>query len=209
MKLSILTAIATAFVASAVAAQTTSRTAQKPSSANQTMIMSGCVTAGSTATDPFTLLSPMIITRGRSTATASGGARDTRGSTGSTETVSGTTGVPPVGAGATGINATGSPTTGTPPVEGTPAASAQTGYRLSGSDLKPYVGKRVQIVGGLVPSPHAAATAGASSSGVMPQTGVSGAINSTTRSASTPGSITLPEFRVTSVKPIEGPCPPR
>ena len=81
-----------------------------------------------------------------------------------------------------------------------------TGYRLSGSDLSAHAGKRVQIVGGLVPSANAAATAGAASSGVMGQTGMSGAGSA---GIGMPGVTTLPEFRVVSVKPFEGPCPPR
>jgi hypothetical protein len=89
---------------------------------------------------------------------------------------------------------------------GAPATSVTTGYRLSGSDLSAHVGKRVQIVGGLVPSANAAATAGAASSGVMGQTGMSGAGSA---GIGMPGMTTLPEFRVVSVKPIEGPCPPR
>jgi hypothetical protein len=90
--------------------------------------------------------------------------------------------------------------------EAAPATSVAKGYRLSGSDLSAHVGKRVQIVGGLVPSANAAATAGAASSGVMGQTGMSGAGSA---GIGMPGMTTLPEFRVVSVKPIEGPCPPR
>ena len=75
--------------------------------------------------------------------------------------------------------------------------------------MKAYAGKRVQIVGGLVPSANAAATAGASSSGVVPPTGVDGAINSAPRTPNTPGIVALPEFRVVTVRAIPGPCPPR
>jgi len=59
-----------------------------------------------------------------------------------------------------------------------------------------------QIVGGLVPSANAAATAGASSAGVIGGTGMTG-------TGSTTGIGPMPESRVVSVKPIEGPCPPR
>jgi len=90
--------------------------------------------------------------------------------------------------------------------EAAPATSVAKGYRLSGSDVSVHAGKRVQIVGGLVPSANAAATAGAASSGVMGQTGMSGAGSA---GIGMPGVTTLPEFRVVSVKPIEGPCPPR
>jgi len=76
------------------------------------------------------------------------------------------------------------------------------GYRLSGADVSAFAGKRVQIVGGLVPTANAAATAGASSTGVVGGTGMTG-------TGSTTSIGTMPEFRVVSVKPIEGPCPPK
>jgi hypothetical protein len=101
-----------------------------------------------------------------------------------------------------GSTAPGEPTA----AEAAPATSVATGYRLSGSDLSAHAGKRVQIVGGLVPSANAAATAGAASSGVIGPTGMSGAGSS---GIGTPVMTMLPEFRVVSVKPLEGPCPPR
>jgi len=104
--------------------------------------------------------------------------------------------------GSTAPGAPGEPTA----AEGAPATSVATGYRLSGSDLSAHAGKRVQIVGGLVPSANAAATAGAASSGVIGPTGMSGAGSS---GIGTPVMTMLPEFRVVSVKPLEGPCPPR
>src|SRR5476649_1345329 len=55
------------------------------------------------------------------------------------------------------------------------AASVAKGYRLTGSDVSPHAGKRVQIVGGLMPSANAAGAAGAASSGVIGPTGMSGA----------------------------------
>jgi hypothetical protein len=61
------------------------------------------------------------------------------------------------------------------------------GYRLSGADMTGWVGRRVQIVGQMVPT-----TAGASA----------------TNPAVTASS-TLPEFRVVSVQPISGNCPPQ
>jgi hypothetical protein len=100
-------------------------------------------------------------------------------------------------------------TTGTSGADTNTGATSATGYRLSGIEVKKYAGKRVQIVGGLVPSPNAAATAGASSSGAMPPTGVDGAINSAPRTPSAPGVVALPEFRVLTVRSIAGPCPAR
>jgi hypothetical protein len=82
-------------------------------------------------------------------------------------------------------------------------------YRLTGTDLRDYVGRRVtivggvasnrlQIVGGLKPSPNAAAQAGA-------QDPVRAATEATGGSAG-PGKVELPEFRVKSVRPITGSC---
>lgn len=110
-----------------------------------------------------------------------------------------------------GTSSPGPPETpGTPgaqtATEGAPATSVAKGYRLSGSDVSPHAGKRVQIVGGLVPSVNAAATAGAASSGVIGPTGMSGAGST---GMGVPAVTMLPEFRVVSIKPIEGPCPPR
>lgn len=81
-------------------------------------------------------------------------------------------------------------------------------YRLSGTDVKPYAGKRVQIVGGLIPSANAAGSAGASpsSGGAVATTGVSGTIAGATARA---GAVVLPEFRIVTVKPLNIPCAPR
>ena len=82
-------------------------------------------------------------------------------------------------------------------------------YRLTGTDLRDYVGRRVQIVGGvpsnrfrivggLKPSPNAAAQAGAmdpARAAVAASGGSAG-----------PGKVELPEFRVKSVRPITGSC---
>jgi hypothetical protein len=73
---------------------------------------------------------------------------------------------------------------------------------LSGADVSTYTGKRVQIVGALVPSPNAAATAGATSSSVIGATGTTGV-------ASPIGVTMLPEFKVVTVTPVAGPCSPR
>jgi hypothetical protein len=81
-------------------------------------------------------------------------------------------------------------------------------YRLTGVDMRRYVGQRVEltgrppkrlhITGGLVPSPNTAAQAGAidpppaAASGTSPQ-----------------GNLPLPELRVRSVKAVAGGCPDR
>jgi hypothetical protein len=79
-------------------------------------------------------------------------------------------------------------------------------YRLTGTDMRGYVGRQVQvtggpkrfhIAGGLLPTPNAAAQAGA----VDP-----------TPAAAAPtaarGTGPAPEFRVKSVKPVAGTCLP-
>lgn len=81
-------------------------------------------------------------------------------------------------------------------------------YKLTGTDVRDYVGRRVEIVGqaprrftiagGLTPSANVAAQAGA-----MDPTRA--AMASSGGSAG-PGTVNLPEFRVKSVKPISGAC---
>jgi hypothetical protein len=111
--------------------------------------------------------------------------------------------LPPSGAAAvtpspTGTSGTKMPAPGTVGTTGVmtgtaPAGSSGssiTGYRLSGTDMQPWIGKRVQLNGTFVPA--AAAPAG-----------------STTPAAVTGGASTPPalEFRVQSVQPVTGPCP--
>lgn len=83
-------------------------------------------------------------------------------------------------------------------------------YRLTGTDLRDYVGRRVQIVGGLpdskrlkivgglTPSPNIAAQAGAMDP--------SRAVVAAATDAGGPGRVELPEFKVKSVRPIAGSC---
>jgi hypothetical protein len=79
-------------------------------------------------------------------------------------------------------------------------------YRLTGVDMRRYIGqrveltgrppKRVHIVGGLVPSPNTAAQAGA----IDPPPAAAAA---TPAQANLP----LPELRVRSIKTVSGGCP--
>ena len=83
-------------------------------------------------------------------------------------------------------------------------------YRLTGPDLREYVGRRVRlvggapdskrlrIVGGLTPTPNIAGQAGA----IDPSRAATEAATATTG----PGTVELPEFRVKSVRPISGSC---
>jgi hypothetical protein len=67
-------------------------------------------------------------------------------------------------------------------------SSGLNGYRLSGTDMAPWLGQRVQVIGTFAPS--APAAAGSTSTGQ-------------------PGSPAAPplEFRVQTVQAISGPCP--
>jgi hypothetical protein len=83
-------------------------------------------------------------------------------------------------------------------------------FRLTGADFRDYLGRRVQIIGGipsarrltikggLTPNPNVAAQAGAmdpARAAVAAQGGAAG-----------PGTVELPEFKVKSVRPISGSC---
>ena len=82
-------------------------------------------------------------------------------------------------------------------------------YRLTGINVRDYVGrpvvvvgtgaKKLAIVGGLTPNPNVAAQAGA-----MDPTR---AIVAGQTSAASPGTVELPEFKVKSVRPATGSCP--
>ncbi len=82
-------------------------------------------------------------------------------------------------------------------------------YRLTGINVRDYVGrpvvvvgtgvKKLAIVGGLTPNPNVAAQAGA-----MDPTR---AIVAGQTSAASPGTVEFPEFRVKSVRPATGSCP--
>jgi len=91
----------------------------------------------------------------------------------------GTTGTTPTSVTGTSGVATG----GAPNV-----SSGLNGYRLSGTDMAPWLGQRVQVIGTFTPS--APTAAGSTASGQ-------------------PGSPTAPalEFRVQTVQAIPGPCP--
>jgi hypothetical protein len=77
-------------------------------------------------------------------------------------------------------------------------SKGETTYRVSGADVRPHVGHRVQIVGGLIPSPNVAAQAGA----IDP---VQAAIAGTGEHAAGPGSVHL-ELHVARVQPLGGTC---
>jgi hypothetical protein len=85
-----------------------------------------------------------------------------------------------------------------------------TQYRLTGTNVKKYVGQRVQVVGGydskrlrvnggLTPTPNIAAQAGAIDPGVAAVAALGGGTTGT-------GSPRLPEFHVTRVSAVAGNC---
>ena len=82
-------------------------------------------------------------------------------------------------------------------------------YKLTGLDVRDYVGRRVQvvggaprrlkIVGGLTPSPNVAAQAG----DIDP----THAAMATVDGANKNGTGVVPEFRIRSIQPLAGTCP--
>jgi hypothetical protein len=85
-----------------------------------------------------------------------------------------------------------------------------TQYRLTGTNVKKFVGRHVQVVGGydsrrlrvnggLTPSPNIAAQAGAIDPGVAAVAALGGGTTGT-------GSPRLPEFRVARVSAVAGDC---
>ena len=223
--------------AAVVSAQTASaRQPASPSSRNapQTVTLTGCVGSVSGPQGGFMLSNPLVVPPAGATATAQAGtpastppyatqpnAGSSVGTPGTASTGVGTAGTASTGvgtaspgtAGTTGVasnpaSATGTPssaagTTGTAGsvATATPGAVAQggiatgagttaamNGYRLSGADMSSWSGQRVQIVGTVVPGQASAAAA---------------PTNATNAGAAVP----MPEFRVQSVQPVDGPCP--
>jgi hypothetical protein len=83
-------------------------------------------------------------------------------------------------------------------------------YRLTGTDVRDYLGRRVQvvgatpsrrftIVGGLTPNANVAAQAGDMDPARAAMAGAGGSAG--------PGTVQLPEFKVKSVRPVNGNCP--
>lgn len=83
-------------------------------------------------------------------------------------------------------------------------------YRLTGTNVRDFIGKRVEIlgaspsrrltiVGGLTPNANVAAQAGA----LDPARAAVAAAGGTAG----PGTVELPEFKVKSIRPVSGGCP--
>ena len=223
--------------AAVVSAQTASaRQPASPSSRNapQTVTLTGCVGSVSGPQGGFMLSNPLVVPPAGATATAQAGtpastppyatqpnAGSAVGTAGTASTGVGTAGTASTGvgtaspgtAGTTGVASNPASATGTPSsaagtsgtagsvATATPGAVAQggiatgagttaamNGYRLSGADMSSWSGQRVQIVGTVVPGQASAAAA---------------PTNATNAGAAVP----MPEFRVQSVQPVDGPCP--
>ena len=86
---------------------------------------------------------------------------------------------------------------------------AGTRYRLTGTDFREYIGRRVQIVGG-VPSRRFTIVGGLTpNANVAAQAGdmdPARAANAAAGGVAGPGNVQLPEFRVKSVRPVSGAC---
>jgi hypothetical protein len=84
-------------------------------------------------------------------------------------------------------------------------------YRLTGVDVRDYVGRRVQIVGGSVVPRRLSIVGGLQpSANVAAQAGNIDPARAATAAAggsAGPGSVQLPEFKVKSVRPVSGSCP--
>jgi hypothetical protein len=145
--------------------------AQPPVPAPQTTTLTGCVTGGSKSR-PITLMNALVLPAG-----AVAPAPDTAPPAPETA-------APP----ASGVGAAAS-VQGTAPAGSSPSSIG--GYRLSGTDMTAWIGRRVQIVGMLVSSPTGSIATPTGTSGGRPGT----------------DPLPMPEFRVVSVQPITGACP--
>jgi pilus assembly protein FimV len=154
--------------------------ATQPTGAAAGVGTAGTGSAGVGAPPPTGATSAGVGTAGAAGTTGAAGTAGTAGTAGATGTagVAGTAGATPT-AGASAQVA------GTAPAGS--SASSLSGYRLSGTDMTAWIGKRVQIVGTVVPSTPGAA--------------------SPTAAAGAPSAPAFPEFRVMSVQPTTGDCP--
>jgi len=230
-------ALLCAAVVSAQTASARQQASPSSRNAPQTVTLTGCVGSVSGPQGGFMLSNPLVVPPAGATATAQAGtpastppyatqpnAGSAVGTAGTASTGVGTAGTASTGVGAastaspgtagtTGVGSNPASATGTPSsaagtagtagsvATATPGAVAQgatasgagttaamNGYRLSGADMSSWSGQRVQIVGTVVPGQASAAAA---------------PTNATNAGAAVP----MPEFRVQSVQPVDGPCP--
>jgi hypothetical protein len=150
--------------------------AQPPVPAPQTTTLTGCVTGGSKS-QPITLMNALVLPAGA-------GAAAPDSAPPAAEVA-----VPPAAEATVPAPAIAASVRGTAPAGSSPSSAG--GYRLSGTDMTAWIGRRVQIVGILVSSP----------------TGSSAKPTGTTGGREKNEPLPMPEFRVMSVQPITGACP--
>lgn len=173
-------------------AQTSGRTrTNPPGAAPRTITVSGCVSGGDSASKPFILDNPVVVPAAQ-TPPGSVGAPGTAATGGTVEPsaaavggASGTSGsTPTVGSVAANPAAPASGSAVPPAVASGGSNPSIAGYRLTGSDFKPWSGQHVEVTGTLIrANPGVASGAGAATA--------------------------MPEFRVQSVRPLAGSCTPR
>jgi hypothetical protein len=197
MKGSVFGGVLIVFAAAELNAQTAPNVSIQtpiPTSSTQTITLSGCITPGATAADPFTLsnaarLGPMTVPEPGSPLGATSGV-GLVGSSGTILTAGTAGGTMPTATGSVGTAGAANPVTLPPST-----------YQLSGASVRSYAGQSVVVTGMLLPTPNVAATAGAESSGVARPTGGTDVIGAPV----TPP--TVPEFRVTRVESMGLRCP--
>jgi hypothetical protein len=200
MKIAVLCGLTLLVVGPALAQTSLPPQADQP---DKTVTVTGCVGGGSDS-KPITLSQALIIPTTPQPGQADRKPSPVPASVSSTATEPVDPTLPPAGAAAvvapspTGTSGTKSSATGTDGTTGVvtgtaPAgssASSVTGYRLSGADMQPWIGKRVQLIGTFAPAAAAAAAP---------------APGTTNVTASTPPTL---EFKVQSIQPATGSCPP-
>jgi len=83
-------------------------------------------------------------------------------------------------------------------------------YRLTGTDVREYIGRRVQIVGGVASRRFTIAGGLTPNANVAAQAGAMDPVRAAIAAAggtAGPGTVALPEFKVKSVRPVSGSCP--
>ena len=180
-------------------AQTSAPAAGDPSS--KTVTLTGCVGGGADS-KPITLSQALIIPGspqpGQSDPSLVPPAASSAGTEPPDPTLPPPTAAPvqpvssPTGTSGTKTPASSAGTTGV--VTGTAPAgssgSSVTGYRLTGADMQPWIGKRVMLRGSFVPTASSA-------------TAPAGTSSTVTGAAAVPPVL---EFRVQSIQPTTGPC---
>jgi hypothetical protein len=179
--------------AAAASAQTTGAATSQPgtqttasSNAAQTVTLSGCVGSMSGSQGGFMLSNPIVIPSSAQPGTPTAGISSAPSSSATPTTQPAPTSPTSAGVGTAGTASTGVGTAGT---AGTMGTTGMNGYRLSGTDMSSWTGRRVQIVGVVAP----ATTGSTANTGINASAGTTGQ--------------TLLEFRVQSVQPITGSCP--